>query len=100
MRRELKYPPFGRLAYLGVAGVSLPLATAAAERLAQSLRAQFLNVGVLGPAPDPLPKARGEFRFRIAVKTDREDVLLDACAAAQKEKLPADVRLTVVVDPR
>jgi primosomal protein N' (replication factor Y) len=100
LRRELKYPPFGRLAYIGVAGVSLPLVSQIAANAAQELRSQFSSIQVLGPAPDPLPKARGEYRMRIAIKAQQEAMLLDACAAAQAVKTPPEARLTVIADPR
>ncbi|HLW37994.1 MAG TPA: primosomal protein N', partial [Candidatus Eremiobacteraceae bacterium] len=100
LRRELRYPPFGRLAYLIVAGVSLTEVELQARTLAQTLRTRATNVLTLGPAPDPLAKARGEYRFRIAIKSDSEDALLDACALAQEQRLASDIRLAVVVDPR
>ena len=100
LRKDLKYPPFGRLAYLGVAGVSLEEVSSAAEFLAESLRSGPGDLQVLGPAPDPVAKARGEFRARIALKADDEGRLIAACEAAQSVKLPPALRLTVVVDPR
>ena len=67
-RRELQYPPFSRLVYLGVIGRSRKAARDAAERYAELLRAE--NVGeVLGPAPYPIARVNNEWRFRVAVKT-------------------------------
>jgi primosomal protein N' (replication factor Y) len=100
LRKELHYPPFGRLAYLGVSGVDARAVGDAGVRLASELRAAHADIEVLGPAPDPLAKARGEYRVRIALKTDAEGPLLEACATARAAKLGRDLRLTVVVDPR
>ena len=100
LRRELKYPPFGRLVSLEFAGAALRELSSAAGKLAERLRADLSDLQVLGPAPDPLPKARGEFRLRVAVKADSEERLMAACEVAQAMKQPAGVRLTVVVDPR
>ncbi|MDQ6825237.1 MAG: primosomal protein N' [Candidatus Eremiobacteraeota bacterium] len=100
LRRELRYPPFGRLAYLIVAGMRLEEVELQARTLANTLRERARDVLVLGPAPDSLAKARGEFRFRIALKTDDEDALLRACALAQEQRLGNDIRLAVTVDPR
>ena len=67
-RRELHYPPFSRLVYLGVIGRSRKSAHDAAERYAEILRAE--NVGeVLGPAPYPIARVNNEWRFRIAIKS-------------------------------
>ena len=100
LRRELRYPPFGRLAYVGVSGVDKQAVSDAAERVAAALRDATAGVDVLGPAPDPLPKARGEYRARVALKAQGEDALLAAAARAQSLRRAADTRLTIVVDPR
>ncbi|MBC5806327.1 MAG: primosomal protein N' [Candidatus Eremiobacter antarcticus] len=100
LRRELLYPPFGRLAYLLVSGVALAEVESHAKTLAQTLRAQAPAVEVLGPAPDILAKARGEHRMRIALKSPEEEPLLDASELARALRRSKDLRLTVIVDPR
>ena len=100
LRRELRYPPFGKLAYLGFAAVKLQPVAQAAAAAADALRSDFPAAVVLGPAPEPLPKARGEYRMRVALKADSDEAILDASSAVQSMKLPSDVRLTVIVDPR
>jgi primosomal protein N' (replication factor Y) len=100
VRRELGYPPFGRLAYVVVAGVDRELARTAAVEVATRLRVFAQPLEVLGPAPDVLPKARGEYRLRIALKSSSEEVLLDACAVARGWRPGAGMRLTITVDPR
>ena len=100
VRRELRYPPFGRIAYLIVASTLAPLAQEAAASLAATLRVRAPGVEVLGPAPDVLPKARGEYRLRIALKTQSEGSLLAACTLAKDARADARVRTTIVVDPK
>ncbi|MBV8081875.1 MAG: primosomal protein N' [Candidatus Eremiobacteraeota bacterium] len=100
LRKELSYPPFGALAYVGISGVAMGEVSAAAAGVAEALRDHAAGAQVLGPAPDPLPKARGEYRLRIAIKAPREDVLLDACAHVHSLRRSRDARVTVVVDPR
>ncbi|MDQ6766941.1 MAG: primosomal protein N' [Candidatus Eremiobacteraeota bacterium] len=100
IRRELRYPPFGRISYVIVAGVDQTIVEQAAKALAAHLRSAAQQVDILGPAPDTLPKARGEFRMRIALKSASEQAMLEACELAQRQRLRADVRTTVVVDPR
>ncbi len=98
-RRELGYPPFGFLAHIVLAGVEEKAAADAAARIAGELRG-FPGVEVLGPAPDLLPKARGEYRIRVALKAARADDVLDACHHVQGLRGPSGVRCTIVVDPR
>jgi len=99
LRRELQYPPFGRLAYVGVAGVGAAEVVRGAGHLAETLRV-VKDVEVLGPAPDPLPKARGEHRMRVALKSQSEHALLEACALARAAPRRTELRMTVTVDPR
>ncbi len=100
IRRELRYPPFGRIAYVVVAGVERITVERKAVALAEHLRERTRDVEVLGPAPDVLPKARGEFRMRIALKSVSEDAMLDACGVAKAFRLGAVARCAIIVDPR
>ena len=99
LRRELRYPPFGRLAYVGIAGVDPRDVERTAKRLATLLRG-VRDVETLGPAPDPLAKARGEHRMRVALKAHDENALLEACALASAASRREDARVTITVDPR
>ena len=100
LRRELRYPPYGKLAYLSVAAPDAAAATSTAGAIAQALRDRADGVEVLGPAFEPVAKARGEYRMRIALKADTEQDLLGAVDAARAQRLPSGVRLTAIVDPR
>jgi primosomal protein N' (replication factor Y) len=100
VRKELRYPPFGRISYIIVAGVELAAVEASAGELAAHLRRSARDVEILGPAPDTRPKARGEFRMRIALKAASEEAMLEACAIVQRRPQRAELRTTVVVDPR
>ncbi len=67
-RRDLRYPPFSRLVYLGIIGRSRAAALRAATRYAQVLRDE--NVGeVLGPSAYPIARVNNEWRFRVAIKS-------------------------------
>jgi primosomal protein N' (replication factor Y) len=99
-RRELAYPPFGELIYLGVFGRRCEQALEAARRYADLLRGHG-GVEVLGPAPYAIARANSEWRFRIALKTHEgsslrsylRDVLMPL---ARSDKT---TRLAVNVDP-
>ncbi len=99
-RRELRYPPFSRLVYLGVIGRSRKAAQSVADGYAEILKAG--NVGeVLGPAPYPVARVNNEWRFRIAVKTRtpkplRAIIRSKVLPAAQAEHA---TRLAINVDP-
>ncbi len=76
-RRALRWPPFVRLAFVGVVGRRRDAVEAAVERYAEILRRDE-RWEVLGPAPYPLARLNDEWRYRIAVKTRDLDALRDA----------------------
>jgi primosomal protein N' (replication factor Y) len=99
-RRELGYPPFAELIYLGVVGRRREAVVAAAARYADLLRA-FADCEVLGPAPYPIARLNDEWRYRLAVKTAdgapvREHIRAALLPAAAPERA---TRLVVNVDP-
>ncbi len=99
-RRELHYPPFSRLVYLGVIGRSRKVAHDTAARYAETLRSA--NVGeVLGPAPYPIARVNNEWRFRVAIKSRTPKPLRAAIRAKLVPAARADraTRLAINVDP-
>ena len=99
-RRELAWPPYVRLAYLGVIGREKPDVEAAITRYADLLR-EDPRWQVLGPAPYPLARLNNEWRFRIALKTRDMDALRATLrervvSAARSEKT---TRITINIDP-
>ena len=99
-RRELGYPPYGALIYLGIIGRSRPAVIANAQAYANILNARE-GVEVLGPAPYPIARMNDEWRYRIALKTRQPRALRDAIRelvlpVAHKERA---TRLAINVDP-
>jgi len=100
LRRELRYPPFAELVYVGTIGRDRRAVAAAADRYAELLR-RVPGVEVLGPAPYPIARVNDEWRYRIAVKADdgtavRHEIreTLQPLALAERA-----VRLAINVDP-
>lgn len=71
-RRELGYPPFSRLIAVRVDATSETEAERVADLLAGVARAEPAvrdqRVEILGPAPAPIGKLRGRYRFRFLMK--------------------------------
>jgi primosomal protein N' (replication factor Y) len=99
-RETMHYPPSCDLIYLGVVGRSRPAALAQAQRLAHALEGDE-DSQVLGPAPYPIARLNGEWRFRIALKGSSGERLR---AAVRERALPLarsdrSTRLIVNVEP-
>ena len=72
-REELGYPPFARLALISFKGNSEIRTREAAENAARTgcaiLKAKpDLPVELMGPAPAPLAKVKGKYRFQILIR--------------------------------
>jgi primosomal protein N' (replication factor Y) len=70
MRKRLKLPPVVHLVELTIQGGRRERVEAAAQSLANTLRATMRGSGValLGPAPHRLVRLRGTFRWRLVLK--------------------------------
>lgn len=69
-RQAQAMPPFGRLAAILVTGRDLSQVVDAARALARSAP-QIQAVRVLGPAPAPLSRLRGQHRYRLLVNAPK-----------------------------
>jgi primosomal protein N' (replication factor Y) len=106
-RRALNYPPFSRLVHLRLEGAQPLAIEKQAKLLGDWLRDQcrrgasgFADIEVLGPAPAPIMKLRGRFRWQILLKGKKGPALL-ALAAAAQARVPRTSRwrLHIDVDP-
>jgi primosomal protein N' (replication factor Y) len=101
VRTSMRYPPAESLVNVVVRDADLPKALTAARRIALDVRrlGEAQGVRVVGPAPAPLSRLRGESRAQFFAKgTDR-----NALRAAVREAVAARPELrrqvTVDVDP-
>ncbi|MFN8543518.1 MAG: primosomal protein N' [Candidatus Binatia bacterium] len=106
-RRQLGYPPFARLVGLRLDGRDAERVEQAAQDIAVELRRRARHLGldersVLGPAPPPVERLRGRWRWQILLRSAavRELRMLARAAQARTGDLRhTGVRLVVDVDP-
>ncbi len=98
-RRAMRYPPVVAMINVVVRARTLPAARRAAAGLAAELRAAGGGYRVLGPAPAPLTRLRGEHRAQIFLKGTRRRALREAVRAALDRHPTLRRRVTVDVDP-
>ncbi len=99
-RASLGYPPSRRLVYLGVIARGREDALQAAGAYGRLLEDVAFSE-VLGPAPYPIARLNGEWRYRLAIKTRKPALLRAAIRARVLPVARADhrTRLVVNVDP-
>jgi primosomal protein N' (replication factor Y) len=104
IRQMLRYPPFTSMIRLVIRGPVEPVTAAFAaqigRRLAAALGEERVDARVLGPAPCPFARLRGQYRFHIQLQGPDAAPLRAAVAAATADlQPPEDVQWIVDVDP-
>jgi primosomal protein N' (replication factor Y) len=106
-RRSALYPPFVDLVNVHITSSDLAAAARSAERMRKILDGRLTGVTILGPAPCPLSRLRGQYRWHILLKCgDIEAIAEDLKAALgtfydYSKTFPAgkDVRVYLDVNP-
>jgi primosomal protein N' (replication factor Y) len=103
-REEAGYPPFVRLAVLRLEGADADRTAALAESLARQARsARESGVLLRGPAPAPLERLRGRWRWQLVMSSASTALLHHAVRRVQTAWRASSearaIRLVVDVDP-
>jgi len=102
--QEHLYPPFASMVRLIFRGESEPateqLAELAGSKLRLAVEAASIEHRILGPAPCPIAKLRGLFRYHILASSPAGDVLRAAVRSVTDDLEPPEgVQWVVDVDP-
>lgn len=99
-REAAHMPPFSRLAGIIVTGRDEAMALQTAKVLARCAP-QGADIQTLGPAPAPLARLRGRYRFRLLVRADKginlQKTVLNWVNAV---KVPSTIRVIIDIDPQ
>jgi len=99
-RKELLFPPFINLVKITVRARNEDLTSRAAQDLAETLKAADRDMKIGGPAPAPISRIRGYFRYNILLKGKDRVELCDLLKKALSNfKKPSGVLVAVDVDP-
>jgi len=100
-RQAMRYPPFTSLVNLVVKGRDARSSLTDAATLAQHLRkhADAGRFSVLGPAPAPMARLRGEHRTQIFLKGGHRTAMREAVLAALAAEPEMRRRVAVDIDP-
>ena len=98
-RKILKMPPFGRLAAIIVSGAKQDIVERTAICLGQTAPNNE-RMSTLGPAQAPIYMLRGQYRYRLLLKTEKnikiQSVIKEWLA---KINCPSGVKIEVDIDP-
>lgn len=106
-RKDLNYPPVGRLISLRLQSTQLIKVQDASQSLArraqqlQKSTERYQSIEFLGPAEAPIAKLRGQYRFHTLIKGS-EPGLISAYVKqllSDESWVPSSVRIIVDVDP-
>lgn len=106
-RKQLSYPPHGRLASLRIQGNDHNKVEASAhltQKRASILKdrhPQYEQIKILGPTASAIAKLRGKYRYHILLKAKDAKVLENFCnqLVGDEKWLPSGSRLLVDIDP-
>jgi primosomal protein N' (replication factor Y) len=109
-RKAAGYPPFARMIVLRLDAADEGRVKQAAADVAGAARAAAGRgaagagsagaVRVQGPAEAPIPRVRGRSRWQVWLAGGERAALAAVARAASAVRLPAEVRLTIDVDPQ
>ncbi len=103
-RKELLFPPFGRLALLKVQSQHKERAEKAAYALTQKAKKSLdhsknVAISVLGPCEAPIFKLNGKYRFHILIKGPRSMLLNTFCSDLIESTPVTGVKTFLDIDP-
>ena len=100
-REAMRYPPLNALVNVVVRAPDARTALADAATLARHLRgrADAGRFRVLGPAPAPVAKLRGEYRAQLFLKGNHRGAMREAVQAAVAAETEMRRRVAIDIDP-
>jgi primosomal protein N' (replication factor Y) len=101
LRNSLQYPPFNPLIKIECSSVQESKASFACAQIQKRLKKQWgESFRILGPAPSPISKLRGKFRYQLLIGNGRMKGLKEFLQKTLEEfPRKGDVRIIADVDP-
>lgn len=99
-RRQLSFPPFVNLVKVTLRSKKEENVIKSVDRLAKLLYKKIPDLDILGPAPSPMAKLRGYYRWNILIKAkDRVSIVKKLRKALKGFRKGSGVFMAVDVDP-
>lgn len=98
-RRAFGWPPAARLALVRFEAATAAAAREGAEEAARALQPTAEGLRVRGPAPCPLERIKGQWRWQLLVSAASRALLVTALEAVESRPVAASARRVIDVDP-
>ena len=98
-RKSFFYPPFAELAAILVSSEARERAEETAAELGAAVRREK-DLRISGPAPAPLERLQGRWRFQLLLRASDRRAILAALEACMPERPPSGVQIAADVDPQ
>ena len=98
-RHAFGYPPATRMAVIRFESKDGAAARAAAETASRLARPVPEEARLRGPAPAPIERLRGYWRWQILLNASSREILRELIVRTESETPPRSVRVVVDVDP-
>jgi len=99
-RDELSFPPFRHIIRLTLRSRNEKKAVDASHKLKDFLIKKLKDIEIVGPAPSPIAKVRGFFRWNVLLKGKNRSIMCEALRKSLKAyRNPAGTILAIDVDP-
>ncbi len=107
-RNELNYPPFSHLANITVKGPRRDKVEQLTMNIASRLHRRSGKQQILGPAPAPMERVRGNYHWRVTLKSGKADdpagaqlrhLILQTVLRMDEYPTSGNYRITVDMDP-
>lgn len=100
VRKELRLPPFTHIAKITIRSKNEKLTEETASKIAAELKAVIKDMELLGPAPAPVARIRGFYRWNVLLKAkDRSIITSELRKYLPQMKRSKGVFIAVDVDP-
>ena len=102
LRKELYLPPFCHMASLTLRGRKEERVFKASEKLKDSLEkeSKSKNIDILGPAPSPISKMKGMYRWNIFLRAETAENITSILKKALDKNKSSGIIITVDIDPQ
>ncbi len=104
-REEAGMPPYSRLAGIIISGREessvIDVAKSLGKTSFQGVTKEGAYIQTLGPAPAPMARLRGKYRYRLLVRADKKINLQKTVSSwVSGVKVPSNVRIYIDIDPQ